>query len=99
MEEVIMHIWQTFLDALCKCMHPIRQALPVVLVGTVVMTLLLLAGTGLVLLSRPMDQPFDLMAKIAGEVLMVAGALAGLATTVWAWWLMFKAVGFLEKRP
>lgn len=91
--------WKTFINALCEGFRPIRTALPTILAGAVAMTLLLLTGAALVHISRSMDHPFDLMIKIAGEGFIAAGGLAGLATTVRAWWLMFDAAGFLERRP
>lgn len=94
-----MGISQTFIDGFCEGFRPMRKALPVLLTGAVAMTLLLLAGVGLLLVSRSVDPPLDVMTRIMGEVLMVAGGLAGVVTTVWAWWRMFNAAGILGKQP
>lgn len=97
-ERTGMRFRQLFVEGLCEGLRPGRRALPMILVGAVTMALLLLAGTGLFISSELMHEPLDLMTRIVGEALMVAGGLVGLAASLWAWWLMFQAAGFLGNR-
>jgi len=93
MNMLLAEFWTGFRQE----MQPLRSALARVLTAITGLTILGLAGLGLVSLGQAMGEPYGSLVGATGEALLIVGALFALLSTVQAWWGLFKDAGYLGR--
>ena len=66
--------------------------------GFLVAGIVSLAGIGAISVGRTQTDLASTLLRLAGEGLLMAGAMLALAVTIRVWWLMFKGAGWTATR-
>ena len=93
-----MNSWTAFRTGFRDGARPFLVAARHLFVSLLLVALLITTGVASVLVARENVGAIARAAMVLGEVLLLAGAAAGLFAALRVWWDLFLAAGFLPSR-